>query len=122
MHAHFTLFCVGKLLDGPTLPELLRLKIPQHIGINYFEFGVLLLNDHRGFRVMNLAQKCLRDIKMIVWKILKNWLDKEGVPVTWKSLIEVLRHVEHKELADQIEQASQQKEMETQLPFGAPGE
>ena len=64
----------------------------------------------------------LRDPEVIVLKILQDWLDKKGVPVTWKSLIEVLRHIELKELADQIEQASHQKEMETQLPFGAPGE
>ena len=115
-----------KSLDGPTgpptLPQLLHLKIPQYVGTNYFEFGVLLLNDYRGFRVMNFEQECLRDLEMIVWKILQDWLDEKGVPVTWKSLIEVLRHIEHKKLADQIEQASQQKEMETQLPFGAPGE
>ena len=60
----------------------------------------------------------LRHPERIVLKILQDWLDKKGVPVTWKSLIEVLRHIELKELADEIEQASHQKEMETQLPFG----
>ena len=122
MHAHFTLFCVGKLLDVPTLPELVCLEIPQHVGPRYLEFGVLLLNDDTGSHVRSLESECLRDSKRIVVKILEGWLKGEGVPVTWKSLIEVLRHIKLSVLADQIEQASQQKEMETQLPFGAPGE
>ena len=70
----------------------------------------------------SLESECQGKPEKIVVKILKDWLNKKGVPVTWKSLIEVLRHIEHSVLAKQIEQAKQQKQMETQLPFGAPGE
>ncbi|CAI8031779.1 hypothetical protein GBAR_LOCUS18013, partial [Geodia barretti] len=38
-------------MGPPTLPQLLRLKIPQRVGANYSTFGILLLNDTVGSRV-----------------------------------------------------------------------
>ena len=102
MHAHFTLFCVGKLLDGPTLPELLCLRILQYVGPNYVYFGVLLLNDLTGSRVMRWRQECQGDPVRIVLGILQEWLEGNGKPVTWESLDVVLRDISLPELANQI--------------------
>ena len=103
MHAHFTLSCIGKLLDGPTLPELLCLKIPQRVGSHYFEFGVLLLNDLTGSHVMRWRQECQGDPVRIVLGILQEWLEwRNGKPVTWESLVMVLRDIGLPKLADQI--------------------
>ena len=62
----------------PTLPELLRLKVPQEVGAHYTIFGVLLLDDKTGSRVEALKMECLGVPGNITQKILQEWLEGKG--------------------------------------------
>ena len=89
----------------PTLPQLLRLKIPQRVGANYFDFAVFLLNDEVGSRVDSFKQQCLGNPEMITRTILQEWLEGRGVePVTWETLIKTLRDCDLSALADEVHQ------------------
>ena len=91
--------------DEPTLPELLRLKVPQSVGALYFMFGTLLLDDKTGRRVDSIKAECLGSPVASAWKILQEWLEGNGLPVTWQSLIQTLRDSDLSALADQIQAA-----------------
>ena len=89
--------------ERPSLPELLRLKIPQQVGANYSTFGIFLLNDQTGSRVQSLKQACLGNPEDVMLRILQEWLEGKGLPVTWESLIKTLRNIDLSVLADQIQ-------------------
>ena len=91
------------LVECPSLPELLRLKVPREVGANYSTFGIYLLNDQTGSRVDSIEEYCLRNPEKITRKILQEWLEGKGLPVTWESLIQTLRDVELTVLADHIQ-------------------
>lgn len=86
----------------PTLPELLRLKLPQRVGIHYLSFGVFLLNDNDGTKVQNLDHQHRGNTSHIVGGILQEWLQGRGLPVTWQSLTQALRDSDMTELADEV--------------------
>ena len=89
----------------PTLPQLLRLKIPQRVGANYSTFGILLLNDAVGSRVRALKKECQGDTDDTILRILEEWLEGRGVePVTWETLIKTLRDCDLSTLADEVHQ------------------
>ena len=89
----------------PTLPQLLRLKIPQRVGANYSTFGIILLNDTVGSRVESLKLKCLGNPEDIAQEILKEWLLGRGLEsVTWETLIKTLRDSDLSALADEVHQ------------------
>ena len=90
----------------PTLPDLLRLKVPQEVGVHYTTFGILLLNDELGSRVDCIEEECRGKPEKICRKILQEWLEGKGLPVTWETLIQTLRNTELSTLADQIQQAT----------------
>ena len=94
-----TLFFSG---GRPSLPELLRLKVPQQVGANYSTFGIILLNDQTGSRVQSLKQACLGNPEDVMLRILQEWLEGKGLPVTWESLVKTLRNIDLSVLADQI--------------------
>ena len=101
-----TLKCNFFVLDEvPTLPELLQLKIPQHVGTEYKAIGIFLLHDKTGSRVNSFKQACLGDPENIVTRILEEWLIGKGKPCTWQMLIKTLRDCEFTVLADQIEKS-----------------
>ena len=88
----------------PTLPELLRLKVPQGVGANYTTFGVLLLNDELGSRVQALKMDCLGVPENITQRVLQEWLEGRGLePVTWETLIQTLRDSGLSSLAEHIQ-------------------
>ncbi len=95
----------------PTMMELLRFEgerqqhsIPEEIGTQYGDFGRLLLEDHAGSMVQAIERLCVNDSFWIVQEILKWWLQGNGrKPVTWATLIGVLRDIGMKSLAEDIE-------------------
>ena len=89
----------------PSLPELLRLQVPEGVGANYRRFGILLLNDERGNRVDTIISDCRGIAEDIMLKVLQEWLKGKGLPATWKSLIQTLRDIKLSTLADQMETA-----------------
>ena len=88
--------------ERPTLPELLHLRVPQQVGANYSMFGIFLLNDETGSRVRGFKQACLGDPEDVVLRILQEWLEGKGLPLTWESLIKTLRDTGLSTLADHI--------------------
>ena len=75
----------------PELPTLLRLKIPEEVGINYNKFGTFLLNDEKGRLVPNIAACNHQHHENIVIDTLRRWLTSEPTPVTWDNLIKTLK-------------------------------
>ena len=87
------------------MPELLRLRVHQQVSANYFTFGVFLLKDKTGSRVRGFKQACLGDPEDVMLRILQEWLEGKGLPVTWESLIQTLRDTDLSVLAEQIHTA-----------------
>ena len=87
------------------MPELLRLRVHQQVGANYnyFTFGVLLLSDKTGCRMKIIEDECREKPERIVLRILQEWLEGKGLPVTWESLIKTLRDIDLSVLAEQIQ-------------------
>lgn len=97
--------------DKPTLQQLLafpgqekKIKVHEQIGIKYYELGVFLLDDRNGVEVQAIALKHSNNADGINKEILSKWLQGMGKqPVTWRTLIEVLRYVDLNSLANDIE-------------------
>ena len=86
----------------PTLPHLMRLKIPEKVGGHYRVFGTLLLNDGTGILVDNAEKSCRYQPDDIVTSILCKWLQEGPTLVTWDNLIQVLRDCGLQTLADYV--------------------
>ena len=87
----------------PTLPQLMRLKIPEKVGGNYRNFGTLLLNDDTG-NLVDIAEKsCHYQPDDIVTSILRKWFQEGPTPVTWDNLIQVLRDCGLQTSADYVQ-------------------
>ena len=86
----------------PTLPQLMRLQIPEKVGVNYTKFGTFILNDEGGYEVDNI-ESCNSNPENIVVDILKKWLQQMPTPVTWGNLIGILRLTELNKLAEDVQ-------------------
>ena len=100
------------MLDTPpTLIECVRFRgrerrinIPQEIGIKYYNFGLLLLEDDTGARIQSIAHEHRDNAEQINTEVLQQWINGRGKQsVTWKTLIEVLHDIELSTLAREIE-------------------
>ena len=80
------------------------MNIPVEISTKYVQFGTFLLDDRNGSRIKIMARKHHYDAEEINTEILQEWLTGKGKqPVTWTTLIEVLRDIELSSLAGEIE-------------------
>ncbi len=80
-----------------------RINIPQEIGVHYQEFGYLLLDDGTGARVSNIIHFHRENPEKINMDVLQQWLSGKGIqPVTWSSLVQVLRDIDLVDLAEDI--------------------
>jgi len=78
-----------------------RKSIPAEIGADYFKFGTLLLKDQAVNAIKTEYQNCPEQINT---EILRRWIKGEGrTPVTWTTLIKVLKDISHHTLAEDIE-------------------
>ena len=97
--------------DIPNMIELVRFRgkakrinIPQEISTNFYQFGILLLEDRTGRTVRSIEYTCRGDLERINSDILQKWIKGEGKkPVTWGTLVEVLSDVQLTTLARDIE-------------------
>lgn len=96
----------------PTLPELLKftftdgtvVNILTEIALKFSQLGTFLLDDRSGSRVKIMVRKHLYDAEQINTEIIQEWLTGRGRhPVTWATLVEVLRDIELSTLAGEIE-------------------
>ena len=84
-----------------------NINVIQRIGVNYSTFGIFLLNDDNGTLVDALKFQHLLIAENITRDILQRWLAGGGrQPVSWATLIGVLRQSSLNTLADQIEAAT----------------
>ena len=94
----------------PTLPQLMRLNIPEKVGVSYRAFGILLLKDHHGNKVDNIRAACTNNhTEDIVTGILQKWLQEEPTQVTWENLIKVLKEIKLNTFADYVQKAHRQQ-------------
>ena len=71
-----------------------KVNIAERIGVNYFKFGIFLLDDSYGIIVKALEEEHLKKAEVINTAILQRWLEGKGVkPVTWSTLVTALRNV-----------------------------
>ena len=89
--------------EKPSLPKLLLLDIPLKVGVKFFPFGVLLLNDKDGAVVEAFEDECNGKRERIVRKILAEWVRGRGRALSWKTLSDTLRECSLSSLADDID-------------------
>ena len=66
-------------------------------------FGTLLLEDLNGMRIRNMEMKHMKNPEQINMEVLQEWVEGGGKqPVTWDTLIDVLRDTELTRLASEI--------------------
>ena len=89
----------------PTLPELLRFKIPKQVGANYKTFGIFLLDDATGSTVDGISTEieCQGRPDRITTRILQEWVGGRGAALTWDTLVKTLRDCEFNVLANHIQ-------------------
>ena len=66
-------------------------------------FGVYLLNDLTGSRMLNIEDECCGNTERIMVRVLQEWLEGKGLPLKWQSLIQTLRDTDLSDLAEKIE-------------------
>ena len=102
-------YCLSYLSGPPTLIECIRFRgrerrinIPQEIGVKYYQFGLLLLENDT---IHSIAHKHREDAERINIEVLEEWVAGRGKhPVTWQTLTQVLRDIELRTLAVEIEE------------------
>ena len=111
-----TFCCYILYTDCPTVLECIKfqgkeriINIPQEIGTSYRQFGMFLLNDRNGTRTRNIEHNNREHAEKINTEILREWATGNGKkPVSWVTLVEVLRDIEFGTLASEIEVAKKQ--------------
>ena len=98
--------------DTPTLQKIMafpmlngsKINILKKIGVRYNAFGIFLLNDNDGSVTDALKETCMRDSDEINLEISRKWLQGEGkLPITWVTFLRVLKNIDMKPLAFDIE-------------------
>ena len=102
------IFLFAVSTEQPTMQQLLKINLPVRVRDKYDVFGIHLLNDHNGDKMVILREKCLRDAEKITMDVLIEWLRGKGVKVSWLSLITTLRDSELFLVADQLQTALEQ--------------
>ena len=124
MHADYKLLILCAVtVDCPTVLECTRfhgrqrtINISQEISSNYYYFGLHLLDDPNGTRIRNLELEYRQNTEQINTEIFREWATGRGKnPVTWKTLIIVLRDIELGTLANEIEEVKLKQTMSTIL-------
>ena len=97
----------------PTFPEIIsfpslasgNVNLIQQIGNKYRTFGALLLDDKDGARITSIETQMNKNADNINFSIFHEWLRGSGkTPVSWSTLIQVLKDSQLNVLANDIEQ------------------
>ena len=89
--------------DAPSLPELLRLELPERVGNNYSNFGIFLLEDRTGNRMDAIEDEYRGKPERITRKILQEWVGGRGAALTWETLVKTLRDCKLIVSADEVQ-------------------
>ena len=80
------------------------MNLAKEIGTHYRVFGILLLNDEKGNKVSTIVKEHQGNAEEINCEIFRLWLEGEGKrPLSWCTLVQVLKDIELKKLANEIE-------------------
>ena len=91
------------LLNLLTFPSKTgNISIPKQISTKYLKFGIVLLNDETGAEVSTIISKHSDDAELINLGILKLWIEGKGKPLSWDTLIDVLKETGLVALASDI--------------------
>ena len=98
-------------IDRPTLIACIRFRgrkrrinIPHEIGVKYYQFGLLLLENDT---IRSIAHKHREDPERINIEVLEEWVAGRGKqPVTWQTLTQVLYDIKLTTLAAEIEEVN----------------
>ena len=84
-----------------------RLNIVQRTANHYAELAMHLLDDRNGDTIASLEEQFQRNPVKIVTAVYMNWISGIGrrKPLSWRTLIDVLRDIELNSLAHEIETA-----------------
>ena len=85
----------------PTMTELLQLNIPQMVKANYYRFGVILLNDQTGHKMVAIEKGFGEDPERITRAVLGESLKQLERP--WENIVWTLRQCDMSNVADLIE-------------------
>ena len=70
------------------------MNIAQQIGVNYYKFGILLLNDTNGAIVKEVEKEHHHIAEDITIAIFRKWLEGMGEkPVAWSTLVTTLKKI-----------------------------
>lgn len=98
---------------APTLPAIFsfpmgnskKMNIAAEIAGNYFEFGVLLLEDDDGHILSDIENHSGKRVSHITRQVIQLWLRGKGrQPVTWDTFVDVLRDTGLIKLESDIEE------------------
>ena len=97
--------------SNPTLKDLICFPMPggkvnlaEKIGVSYYEFGVLLLEDDGGDQIAAIEKEQGKNASDINREVCRLWLKGKGrQPVTWATLVAVLQDIQLVKLARDIE-------------------
>ena len=88
------------MVDG----EKKTIDIIQRTGTSYEKLGMFLLEDDNGDIVDSLKEPCHHDRIQITRAVYKKWISGTGrKPVTWQTLVDVLREIDLNRVADDID-------------------
>eukprot|EP00731_Ephydatia_muelleri_P005503 Em0002g1679a len=94
------LTCFPSVVDG----EKKTINIIQRTGTSYEKLGMFLLEDDNGDIVDSLKEACHQDPIQITTAVYKKWISGTGrKPVTWQTLVDVLREIDLNRVADDID-------------------
>lgn len=102
----------GLLTSTPTFPEFVNFKtssgssinIVEKIGVHYSKLGRMLLNDETGAITKEIVYQNPLDVEAMNTEILKEWLKgQRRQPVTWCTLIDILKEIGLSDLAEMIQ-------------------
>ena len=120
--AHPLVSAIGLLASKPTLPAFLSFKtfsgsainVVQQIGTHHSTLGPLLLNDDMGAVTATIVSQHHQNADAINQEILTRWLHGQGKqPVTWSTVIDVLRDAGLSELTKIIQEGLNSSSIQT---------
>jgi hypothetical protein len=106
--------CFAGIQNKPTVPQFVTFRtangesinLAERIGTDFFNFGILLLKDDTGSCVSAARKQYRGNAEDINTNSFTLWLDGKGRrPVTWATLVGVLRDMRLFTLAEEIEDA-----------------
>lgn len=87
-----------------TLPTLLQIGVPAAIVPDRYKFAILILRDDYGSKTDVIMDANGHNPEKSCINILQKWLQGGGRPVSWTTLIYVLRDLRLNKISNDIEE------------------